>query len=69
MEKIELIVKSVSQNNSYHISLKIDGSDAGILYLSHDEYKSVVDVLREGCLQKGLNFNYDASILYADSGE
>lgn len=59
MTSLELLVKSKTSTGAVHLEIKSSGDDLGILYLSTDQYNSIVQILRTGCFNKEVDFHLD----------
>jgi hypothetical protein len=59
MSSLELLVKSKTQSGAVHLEIKSSGDDLGILYLSADQFNTMVQILRTGCFNKEVDFVID----------
>lgn len=59
MNSLELLVKSKTSSGAVHLELKSSGDDLGILYLSEEQYNSIIHILRSGCFNKDVDFNIE----------
>jgi len=50
MNTIELEVKESSSSGAQHVEVKIDGKNAGILYITDDERLDILKLLKRGSI-------------------
>ena len=50
MNTIELEVKETTSSGAQHVEVKIDGKNAGILYITDDERLDILKLLKRGSL-------------------
>ena len=59
MKTIKLIVTEKTGSKSSHVTVDIDGSDVGMLYLKDDELKLLASVINNGCTAVDADTSFD----------
>lgn len=56
MNSLELFIKNKTNNGSVHLEIKSSGDELGMLYLSEEQFNTLVNILRTGCFNKEVDF-------------
>jgi hypothetical protein len=59
MHNISLTRTHTTSNGSLHVELTIDGKDVGLLYLTQQEAKTLIDTLKHGADNNVTRVSYD----------